>query len=424
MNSINEVLPNMFDERGMTMKKNKKVQLSLIIFSFTSEGEIIDYNKTFSSIFGSVNCLDCIMDQSTKTAFMRAVHKGDYHHFFDLKKGSELVVHQCNEIQDQGMRYYTITAQQTRKKGDHIAHVIPDSLLMNFPFVYIGVDETFTIQFIKGSLKKKVTRDKHDLYKRNLKYIFDDTSLGKLESILKEAKNEVITTEFNIRVTSFEVESFQAYIKKSSDSIIILLIPLAENYLNMTKKMMEISSDLTQLNTELIKKNEIINNQKKELEKLSLTDSLTGLYNKRRLDQCIPLELKKAKRKQYPVTIIMIDLNNFKAVNDTYGHEEGDRLLKEFARIAIEETREGFDYAFRVGGDEFLLLFTECDEKCAMEAAQRLNKSFEELTNISSLSYGVVSLPINEPNLNIESYVHQADKRMYAHKKEFKKNGR
>jgi len=98
----------------------------------------------------------------------------------------------------------------------------------------------------------------------------------------------------------------------------------------------------------------------------------------------------------------LFDLNHFKQVNDIYGHHVGDQLLKEFGDIARNQTREERDFTFRFGGDEFLILLTECNEEGAVKIAKRINEGFKEQTD-NSLSYGAVSLPIHT-ELNVYKY--------------------
>jgi diguanylate cyclase (GGDEF)-like protein/predicted Zn finger-like uncharacterized protein len=95
------------------------------------------------------------------------------------------------------------------------------------------------------------------------------------------------------------------------------------------------------------------------LRNLAMVDPLTGLYNRRFAEQRLAAEVARSERKGHPLTILTLDLNNFKQINDTYGHPAGDLVLQEFA-AHLNNVIRGGDLAVRLGGDEFLVLLPEC----------------------------------------------------------------
>ena len=95
------------------------------------------------------------------------------------------------------------------------------------------------------------------------------------------------------------------------------------------------------------------------LRNLAMVDPLTGLYNRRFAEQRLRTEVARSERKGHPLTVITFDLNNFKYINDNYGHAAGDRVLQEFA-FRLNKVIRGTDLAVRLGGDEFLVLLPEC----------------------------------------------------------------
>lgn len=95
------------------------------------------------------------------------------------------------------------------------------------------------------------------------------------------------------------------------------------------------------------------------LRNLAMVDPLTGLYNRRFAEQRLAAEVARSERKGHPLTILTLDLNNFKQINDTYGHPAGDQVLQEFA-AHLNNVIRGGDLAVRLGGDEFLVLLPEC----------------------------------------------------------------
>ena len=135
---------------------------------------------------------------------------------------------------------------------------------------------------------------------------------------------------------------------------------------------------------------------------MSATDSLTGGYNRRHVEQVLVAELSRSARFARPLSLIMFDLDNFKQVNDSRGHAAGDEVLREIHRTALAELRE-VDSLGRFGGDEFLIVLPETDTVAARLIAQRLRKvavirlreKFGPASPESqvTLSMGVLTLP-------------------------------
>jgi diguanylate cyclase (GGDEF)-like protein len=96
------------------------------------------------------------------------------------------------------------------------------------------------------------------------------------------------------------------------------------------------------------------------LRDLAMIDALTGLYNRRFAEQRLAAEVARSARKGHPLMVVLLDLNEFKYINDTYGHPAGDVVLQEFAAAISRAVRSG-DLAVRMGGDEFLLILPECN---------------------------------------------------------------
>ena len=104
---------------------------------------------------------------------------------------------------------------------------------------------------------------------------------------------------------------------------------------------------------------------------LALLDPLTGLYNRRYAERRLKAEIARSERKGYPLVLVLFDLNNFKRINDRFGHSAGDLVLQEFADRLSKAVREA-DLAARLGGDEFMLLLTECDSSQLPSVLNRL----------------------------------------------------
>lgn len=113
-----------------------------------------------------------------------------------------------------------------------------------------------------------------------------------------------------------------------------------------------------------------------ELQELAVRDGLTNLYNRRYLDETLDRELARAKREGYPLSLVMIDIDHFKRLNDTYGHQAGDKVLRELAALLWGDVRAE-DVPCRYGGEEFLVLLPRMPLDVAMERAEAWRKTFQ-----------------------------------------------
>ncbi|MBM9604203.1 GGDEF domain-containing response regulator [Desulfopila inferna] len=161
-----------------------------------------------------------------------------------------------------------------------------------------------------------------------------------------------------------------------------------------------------------------------ELEQLSLSDSLTSIYNRRAFDKYFVHEVERAFRQDYQLFLAILDIDNFKEYNDKLGHPEGDKVLVSLGEILVECTRQNVDMAFRLGGDEFAVLLPQTSANQATEIVQRILLRFIEANyGKTTLSIGIVSCDRN-PELELEVDIvrmkARADKTMY----EAKSNGK
>lgn len=155
-------------------------------------------------------------------------------------------------------------------------------------------------------------------------------------------------------------------------------------------------------------------NIKDELSKLSITDSLTGLYNQRHFYIRLKDEITRAERQKHPLGLILLDLDNFKNYNDTHGHLAGDELLQKVGEIINLKIRQGVDSGYRYGGDEFAIILIDADERISKVIGQRMEQGIEEKCNLSaSLGYAYFS-----EGMAMKAFVEAADKQLYKVKKQ------
>lgn len=113
----------------------------------------------------------------------------------------------------------------------------------------------------------------------------------------------------------------------------------------------------------------------KQIEKLTITDELTGAFNRRHYNQVLPVEISRAKRDKHYLCFLMIDADNFKKYNDTYGHAKGDEVLKTIVSITKTCFQRAGDYVFRLGGEEFAVLFTTNEKDQAYIVSERCREA-------------------------------------------------
>ncbi|MBI4386115.1 MAG: diguanylate cyclase [Elusimicrobia bacterium] len=154
----------------------------------------------------------------------------------------------------------------------------------------------------------------------------------------------------------------------------------------------------------------------RRLREMSITDELTGLYNQRHLQEKLAQELQRAKRQRGRLSILLMDMDGFKRVNDSRGHVAGDRLLRRTAAVIAQSIRGGVDAAFRYGGDEFIVLLPGLGLRKAEIVAQRIGVALaaDETTRDASLSCGAAAL---RPGDSPGSLLRRADEAMYRVKR-------
>ncbi|MGM0367770.1 MAG: diguanylate cyclase [Actinomycetota bacterium] len=193
-----------------------------------------------------------------------------------------------------------------------------------------------------------------------------------------------------------------------------------QNKKRLYSKLADINNELLTAQRELEKKNIELEKLNKKLEEMAIRDPLTSLYNRRFFYQKIEEEINRARRLNYGMVVAMADINNFKQVNDSHGHEEGDKVLKKFASIVENNLRKGMDSAYRWGGDEFLILLVDSNLEKAEKVLKRLDSNLRSYLQEVSLSYGFEKISRLE-KVDMEKIIKNVDNKMYEHKKKQKK---
>jgi diguanylate cyclase (GGDEF)-like protein len=157
-----------------------------------------------------------------------------------------------------------------------------------------------------------------------------------------------------------------------------------------------------------------------QLREQAVRDHLTTLFNRRYLEETLVQELAKAERKNYPVSLIMLDIDYFKRINDTYGHKAGDQALGSLGGFILSSIRRS-DIACRFGGDEFVIVMPEAPLSLAYERAEALRRGVQdrvrinnEITESVTVSEGIAAYPVN--GATGEEVLRAADQALFAAK--------
>lgn len=202
---------------------------------------------------------------------------------------------------------------------------------------------------------------------------------------------------------------------------IALLMVVAHFNSGIIINIVKLTREKDALITALKKSNEKLNVFIKKIQVLSVTDSLTGLYNRRFFDRNLKNEVGRLRRNGYPLSLVMMDIDNFKLINDTYGHPEGDQFLKKFSALLRHYFKRANDDVYRIGGDEFAVIMVNMPLKEAADFCESFQNKFNEFNRHKNVSLSIGLVTIDQRfNQNYMNVVTEADKALYQAKEQGK----
>lgn len=189
---------------------------------------------------------------------------------------------------------------------------------------------------------------------------------------------------------------------------------LADMFNQMTDALRHKHAEIMAVNEDIQQKNQL-------LQKLSVTDGLTGLYNRSKLDMILVDQLARFKRNNRPFCLLMIDIDYFKQINDELGHIMGDKILMTVSTVLLKSIR-AIDYAARYGGDEFMIILTETDMDAAIKTAERIRTQASALCQAFDASPVKISLSVGiaqsqHSDIMPNDLIARADAALYEAKK-------
>ena len=202
------------------------------------------------------------------------------------------------------------------------------------------------------------------------------------------------------------------------------LLARVHNHLQLHKLNGELLDALRALQEKI----DELNQSKRALKELSITDEMTKLYNRRYFNEVFKKEFNRAKRENKSISFLMLDVDHFKLYNDVYGHQKGDNVLSKIGGVLNSFSKRAGDFAFRLGGEEFGIIFHENGAKQALKFANNLLKAVESLkiphANNSASKFVTVSIGLVYKNIDktttVVTIYKEADDSLY----EAKKSGR
>lgn len=249
--------------------------------------------------------------------------------------------------------------------------------------------------------------------------------LERFHEVFHEKKRSFIDSE-SIKCISFDKPAtlYVFPVRDMEKNIIGVGIFVLERDFERSEEMIKILEKF-EIAIDIITKREVevylLEREKTLAYAMAITDKLTGLYNRHYLEEVAASELSKANRHHYPVAFLYLDIDWFKKINDTYGHDTGDEVLQRFAQIIIANLRES-DMAFRLGGEEFLVILPYTTGEDALKMAERLQKIVQEngcihendLEVCFTFSGGITDT--QESGFTLERLLKRADEKLYRAK--------
>lgn len=346
------------------------------------------------------------------------------------------------------LKEFTLGKKITIFIVDKFDSIVIDSEKDNENFLLIRkyMKNIFPLKFSKGNyylkdiaLSTDISRIKIDSPKGTVIFIKEyipELELlmigGVYEQELTKTARKIIIFSLLFTLLGFIITGIvvNRFIKKLDDHIETINTLIREislgNYKKNGGKLLEFISEESELNA-IKKEIEVLqtNIEKREmsLKNSAITDCLTGVYNRKGLELCLSAAKKKYELlEDYNFSIIIFDIDDFKKINDTYGHIFGDEILKLICKIFVDNTDKN-DRIYRYGGEEFIILLHNANQKEGFKIGNRLRKIIEKNDFISPLDLKkLIKITVSggvakyEKGLNIEQFIKKADELLYKAK--------
>jgi diguanylate cyclase (GGDEF)-like protein len=282
-------------------------------------------------------------------------------------------------------------AEEALRESKNLFH----DIAANYPNSYLSIIEPdMTIGFTAGQEFAKQNLNPNDFVGLTLEQVFGDQAPKVRKQYSKSFQGEEVTFELFI---NNQHQLYKVVPLKVKNGTISRILAVVENITERKKAAEDLRDANQRLQMQLVE----IKKLQTELQELAIRDPLTGLFNRRYLQETMQRELDRALREVYPVCLVMADIDRFKRVNDTFGHAAGDMVLISLADQLSTQTRS-FDIVCRYGGEEFLLVLPNLSIGAAFQRAEQWRSSFEASKVIfeekainTSISLGIAEFPVH-----------------------------
>jgi len=294
------------------------------------------------------------------------------------------------------------------RRGDPIRQYLNDQA----PIIFLVLDDGGIIQQMNRFAEKILGADPVGSAFKNL--IGDFHSGFDLDTAIKRPGQPHI---LNIQMPAGMAQSYHFCFFSVESEILAFGHLDVEELEHLSNELVATNQELHNLMRELNAKNRALRQANERIVELTRTDSLTGLANRRCFDERIEEMASLAKRKSQPLSLVMTDIDKFKRVNDKFGHDAGDRVLKGYADLMETSTRRE-DLVVRFGGEEFIILLPLTNIDQAYLVAERIRKALPGLNLLENdwiitASFGVSELQDSE---SIDNFNKRADMALYRAK--------
>lgn len=406
--------------------------------------ESTSYYRDILSVILSDIGVGCETFSSGKAALEASQHS-EYAFIFVSRyledTSGELFLHQFRE------RYTLGGALPIMITSDVVSEIMMEANQAGFKLVFNKKDIESIQTFLTGVLNNRTLN-----LKGNILFIEDQLSVAAATvalfesyqanidhvSYLSEAKEKFTENDYDLVITDFYLKDKEtgdeviSFVREFNDAckarIPILVVSSEQDQTKRTALLRNGANDFIikpyDEDELIVRSSNLIENKKvqekarkqqEELTKLAMTDQLTGLYNRHSLFDIGPKYLSNAKRHKYPVSLLVIDLDHFKNVNDTHGHGVGDIVLQAVGKVLRDNCRSE-DFVARFGGEEFIMLLTHCNISFAQTKAEQVRAAIEKAKPNDLLITASIGAAALDENDDFEMLFDKADKAVYEAK--------
>ncbi len=284
--------------------------------------------------------------------------------------------------------------------------------------VAVIVDEQGYVLDSNRGFYSLVNQDAQPESNWNVREMFVQPNFTEFLSVYtKQPMQSVYQGVMNVGDPNVSCRSIVGAVYRYQDRILVIGEYDIADMERLSSSVLELNDELAQTQRELVRANRDLKRKEAKITEMMLTDPMTGIANRRHFDQRIEEEILRHKRYQHSLSIVMGDIDLFKSINDTYGHDVGDVVICSFAHT-MRDNKRASDFVARVGGEEFIMVLPQTKTEEAFLVVDRIRKLFGEINHPGieraiTASFGVTEL---RPNDTVECLIKRSDQCLYQAK--------